>query len=477
MNNFIRWFFRISVLLPAAAPAGPVCVVELERENVLGTGLQAIVASASLSQDELYAALRPEIDRLSAIFNTRDPASEAARVGRVSGPQIVSPELGEVLALARRLAVETDGRFSPGVAPLLALRAAGASRAETVAALAEVRRLAAYTVERREDGAWRFEREATGPLALDAVAKGWIVDALADHLAGVRGVEAVLVNIGGEIARRGELPGLTAGIVNPRVPADNAPPLAILDCPAALATSGGYERRPHILDARTGEPADGVLAASVRASTCAEADALATALCLLPPADGLKLLEQHPGSDALIIAADGTVHASAGWPPDAIPLAAPAAPGGEIFIEYEIINSTPDLRYHKPYASVWIEDTDRKHLRELGLYGRKPKYLASLKTWWSTGGRDVVYDKTLFSTISGASRPAGKHRLVWDGKDDAGQPVPPGKVYVCVEINREKGPNRSSPTLDRIAIDLAQPSFTVKGKAQAELGPTTVIRK
>lgn len=464
------------LLLSATVTAGTARVVEVEAEHVLGTHLQVLVSSPSLSEAGVRASALAEVERLSAIFNTRAPGSEAARVGRVSGPQVVTAELGAVLALARRLDLETDGRFSPGVAPLLVASAAGAGPREIAAALAEVRRLADYTVEQQTDGTWVFHREATGPLALDAVAKGWIVDALADHLAAIRGVEAVLVNIGGEIARRGTLPGVTAGIVNPRAAADNAGPLVTLDCPAALATSGGYERPAHLLDARSGRPADGVLSASVRASTCAEADALATALCLMPPAEGLRLLERHPGSDALIVAADGTVHASAGWP-GIVPLAAPAAKDGEIVIEYEIINSTPDLRYHKPYASVWIEDAAGKHLRELGIYGKKAKHWSSLKTWWATGGRESAKDRELISTISGASRPAGKHRLVWDGKDNAGQPVPPGKVFVCVEINREKGPNRSSPTLDRIAIDLAQPSFSVKGKAQAELGPTTVIRK
>jgi thiamine biosynthesis lipoprotein len=464
------------LLLSATVTAGPARVVQVEAEQVLGTHLQVLVSSPSLSESEVRASAMAEIERLSAIFNTRDPGSEAARVARVSGPQVVTAELGEVLALARRLHLETNGRFSPGVAPLLVASASGAGPYEIAAALAEGVRLADYTVEQKADGSWMFQREATGPLALDAVAKGWIVDALADHFAATPGVEAVLVNIGGEIARRGTFPGLFAGIINPRAAADNAGPLVTLDCPVALATSGGYERPAHLLDARSGRPADGVLSASVRASTCAEADALATALCLMPPAEGLRLLERHPGSDALIVAADGSVHASAGWP-GAVPLDAPAAPAGEIVIEYEIINSTPDLRYHKPYVSVWIEDAAGKHLRELGLYGKKAKHWSSLRTWWATGGRDSAKDRDLISTISGASRPAGRHRLAWDGKDNAGQPVPPGRVFVCVEVNREKGPNRSSPTLDRIAIDLAQPSFSVKGKSQPELGPTSVIRK
>ena len=81
----------------------------------------------------------------------------------------------------------------------------------------------------------------------------------------------------------------------------------------AVATSGqkhrGYrvEGRwySHILDPRTGEPASAVLAATVIAARSADADALATILNVLPPAEGLRLADALPGVACLIVDAAG----------------------------------------------------------------------------------------------------------------------------------------------------------------------------
>ena len=88
----------------------------------------------------------------------------------------------------------------------------------------------------------------------------------------------------------------------------------------AVASSGGYARgfdldgvhHSHILDPRTGKPCDGVLGASVVAKDTATADALATILCVLGPTEGLRLIEGMPGTEAVLVTADGKVHASKG---------------------------------------------------------------------------------------------------------------------------------------------------------------------
>jgi thiamine biosynthesis lipoprotein len=83
-----------------------------------------------------------------------------------------------------------------------------------------------------------------------------------------------------------------------------------------VVTSGDYERfferngrrYHHIFDPQTGYPADRCQSVTVLASSAVVADALATALFVLGPEQGLMLLRSYPGVDALIVGADGRLH-------------------------------------------------------------------------------------------------------------------------------------------------------------------------
>ncbi len=69
----------------------------------------------------------------------------------------------------------------------------------------------------------------------------------------------------------------------------------------------------HLIDPLTGQPAPLTRAAHVIAPTAALADGLDTALCLMPIAEGLKLVASLPGVSAELW--DGEqVLASPGWP-------------------------------------------------------------------------------------------------------------------------------------------------------------------
>ena len=81
----------------------------------------------------------------------------------------------------------------------------------------------------------------------------------------------------------------------------------------ALGTSGtgtqffyhAGRRYGHILDPRTGQPAEGVLSSTVLARTAAEADALSTAFYVLGPTAALEYCrrygEMHGGLSALLV--------------------------------------------------------------------------------------------------------------------------------------------------------------------------------
>jgi thiamine biosynthesis lipoprotein len=82
----------------------------------------------------------------------------------------------------------------------------------------------------------------------------------------------------------------------------------------ALSSSGNYRkfyvdeqgnRRPHILDPRTGFPvAHSMVSVSVLAPSATQADALATAFMAMGPEQAKVLAEFLPGVDALFVLAD-----------------------------------------------------------------------------------------------------------------------------------------------------------------------------
>jgi thiamine biosynthesis lipoprotein len=53
-------------------------------------------------------------------------------------------------------------------------------------------------------------------------------------------------------------------------------------------------------------------------------------------------------------------------------------------------------------------------------------------------GNQTIGDH-LLDTVSSATRPPGSYTFEWDGKDDNGHLVKPGKYIVCIEAAREHG--------------------------------------
>lgn len=156
-------------------------------------------------------------------------------------------------------------------------------------------------------------------VGLGGIAKGYGVDramqVLMEH-----GIEHAMVNAGGDLKVLGQKQGQPWRIAvrHPR-----AKERIIAMVPLAntcIVTSGDYERfflldgqrYHHILDPRTGYPAQGAISATVIAPDAAFADALATAMVVMGPKAGLPILEKLPRVEGLIIDLEGQVHATTG---------------------------------------------------------------------------------------------------------------------------------------------------------------------
>ncbi|WP_165253144.1 DUF2271 domain-containing protein [Paludisphaera soli] len=480
--------FALSLLRPAAGGD-----YSFAHEGVMGTSLEMVVRAddAQAARAAEDRALR-EIDRLAAILSNHDPSSEFRRwqAGPV-GPTPVSPELIEVLAAGDAWRERSGGAFDPRIQVFAELWSEAARRDR-----APTRDERDAATARAAGPAWRLipsagvaERLSDAPLTLDAIAKGYIVErACAAAMDGGPAVRGVVLNVGGDLRVQGEIERRVA-VAGPRLGSEATDPLAWISLKdRAVASSGRKHRgysiqgrwRSHILDPRSGEPAEGILAASVIAERSEDADALATILNVLTPDEGLRLVDSLRGVACLIVAADGRVLRNAAWLAYEDPPAKPApgagkAGGGwggehELLVRFTINRPQEAGRYRRPYVAIWIEDEKGTPVRNLLFWvstgGAGPfQWLPDLKRWYADVMTRVKVTKFDPFVIAQPTRPPGEYSALWDGKDDKGNLVKPGEYTVLIEAVREQGGHG----LIRQKVTLGDDAFAKELKGNDEI--------
>jgi thiamine biosynthesis lipoprotein len=279
----------------------------------MGTRWSALfIAGPGLCPTSVRAALQAAVDEVDAQMSTWNPDSDLMRLNAAPvGEWVAVPKrLNEVLRLGLEIGRASDGAFDIGMGDAVTAWGFGpqaAAPARIRSAMAAPRRLAHDLLEIEED---RVRKSATVALDLNGIAKGYGVDRLAETLRD-RGIEDALVGIDGEMRSLGRRPDGRPWTVAVEAPDPERRAahsiLALQD--AAVATSGDYRhwvevhgrRLSHTMDPRRGAP---VLAppasVSVVASTCAAADAWATALMVLGETAGGRLARRL-GLDALFL--------------------------------------------------------------------------------------------------------------------------------------------------------------------------------
>jgi thiamine biosynthesis lipoprotein len=210
----------------------------------------------------------------------------------------------------------TAGAFDPTVKPLIDLLESGRP---TNAELREASGLVSADGVRFSDRRIELERDGMG-LTLDGVAKGYIVDRMS-HVMALVGVTNHLVNAGGDIRTRGEsAPGRPWKIAIEDPKKRGNYPDVVLMRDGAIATSGSYENfynedrtRHHIVDPSTGQSPLETVSVSVRAHSVMEADALSTAVFVMGPEAGSRLVRRTHGAEALVISSDNAQRRSQSW--------------------------------------------------------------------------------------------------------------------------------------------------------------------
>jgi thiamine biosynthesis lipoprotein ApbE len=430
-------------------------------ENVLGTSLELKVlavseADAGLAEESALG----EIEREARILSAWDAASEFSRWERTRGEAVpVSRELFEVLGLFDQWRERTGGALDASAEAVTRVwkqaeaRHTPPSEQERAAAVAAVRQR-----HWELDAIHRTATHLSGtPLALNSFAKSYIAGHAANAALAEPGVRQVVVNIGGDLVVRG-VGSERVDVADPKSDAENAAPIASLEIhDRAIATSGNYRRGEeiggrhysHIVDPRTGLPCDQILSSTVVASNPADAGAMATAFSVLTPQETRRVASAIPGAEYLLITKTGerimspgfTALVAAAGPapsPAPAPAAVPAWEGMELTISFDLARL--DARARRPYLVAWVEDGDKFPVRTIALWYNKDRYLPELRAWYRSDRlRSMAEGTDLTRSVSSATRSPGHYTLQWDGKDNQGKLVKPGKYTVYIECSREHG--------------------------------------
>lgn len=267
-----------------------------------------------------------EIARLENLLSVEKEGSDLDRLAKAAGKEWVeiAPETEEVLRQAKEYYTLSQGHFDVTAGPLIDLWGIhnGEGHYPTQEELAEVLPLISSDDLLVEEGRAYLTREGM-KANLGAIAKGYIADKVKELMV-EQGVERAVLDLGRNvllIGGKSEDAGFLIGVQDPSQEQGNY--LATLQVSGkSIVTSGTYERYftydgkqyHHILDPFTGFPADnGLTSVTILSDSSVQGDALSTTCLLLGLEDGLALVENLEGVEALFITGDGTMTRSSGF--------------------------------------------------------------------------------------------------------------------------------------------------------------------
>lgn len=242
------------------------------------------------------------------------PESLVSEINRQAGREWVEidSETERIFALCDEAHFLTRGVFDPTSLPLIQLWnwKADPPVIPSKTMIESALELVGWRKVQRSKGRIFLPREGMS-IDLGGIGKEYAVDRVV-QLAMQKGITSILVDFGQDVFALGEpADGRKAwhiGLEDPKSPGKCWAGVSAKN--QAVATSGDYYRRfeingrrfGHILDVRTGEPVDnGCCAVSVIAPTCTAAGILSTAVFVLGPEEGIRLIDASYQTEGCVL--------------------------------------------------------------------------------------------------------------------------------------------------------------------------------
>ncbi|MCX7017331.1 MAG: FAD:protein FMN transferase [Candidatus Sumerlaeota bacterium] len=279
--------------------------------QAMATAFEIVIAdeSADYARQAAEAAFG-EIDRLELLLSRYNDASDIARINRLRpGESLrVGLQTFECLRAATKACEETNGAFDITVGPLVDYWKGRKDNGSDEEINALRRRVGIRHLDLREEtdeaGGKAFVvgvKQEGVEVDPGGIGKGFALDQAAGVLRDWSICCALLDSGGSTLLALGATPGEEGWPVSAGGVPDH-PELArrVLLRDRALSSSGGEFQGRHVIDPRTGRPAEGKAAAWSLAPTAAEADALSTAFLVMSETEIERYRAHHSSAAALL---------------------------------------------------------------------------------------------------------------------------------------------------------------------------------
>ncbi|MCI4666625.1 MAG: FAD:protein FMN transferase [Bacteroidia bacterium] len=285
---------------------------------------KAIHEDQSLCIESIDKAIK-EVRRIEALISSWQANSQTSKVNRMAGrgPVKVDWELFQLIHRSLKVSSVSRGSFDISFASadrIWKFDGSMTSLPDSESVAESVRNIGYENILLNfKDTTVTLTKEGM-KIGFGAIGKGYAANR-AKAVMTELGIKNGLVNAGGDLICWGkDIDGndFHVGIADPHDKSNMLAWLVINDL--SVVTSGDYERYTHIdgnryahiINPKTGYPVQGVASVSIFCPDAELADALATAVFVMGPADGIKFIERLRGIEGIIVDDEGEMFTSKG---------------------------------------------------------------------------------------------------------------------------------------------------------------------
>ena len=263
-----------------------------------------------------------EIKRIENLISSWKESSQTSSINKNAGiaPVKISEELFGLIQRALQISKLTDGAFDISYASMDKLWKYDGSMTQMPSKEAikkSVAKVGYKNIIIDPKNNTVFLKNKGMKIGFGAIGKGYAADK-AKKLLISNGVSGGIINASGDINSWGSKPNGSSWQVAITNPLNKNKAFAMLPIKDAVVTSGNYEkyvtfnsrRFSHIIDPRSGYPAQGIISVTVFAPKAELADALATSVFVMGVQTGIDRINQLKAIECIIITDTGSIIAS-----------------------------------------------------------------------------------------------------------------------------------------------------------------------
>jgi len=309
----LRITLWLALVISAAVAAVPPRVVPFHTRTMGTWGAVNIATNDSVAVADPALASLLVFHHVDSLMSNWTETSEVARINREAGKStiLIDREVARVIATSLEVSRATNGAEDITVEPLVRLWGflGGTPHIPASEDIKSLLPQVGYQNVRLDEKQPSIALSRNVRIDLGGIAKGYAVDGAGDVLRKA-GITNALVDLTGNMMAIGSAPGHDGWVVGVRDPSDKEKHfLRVHLHDEAISTSGNYEqfidaggkRYGHIMDPRTGWPANGASSVTVVAKNALICDAWDTGLFVLGPAKARQLAKTRDDIAIIVV--------------------------------------------------------------------------------------------------------------------------------------------------------------------------------